>query len=458
MSLRSMRVLVPIAVAGLLALMVAVVNVVSPPRAIARGGAGGALLTHCAKAVLGVGRVPATPVVGSADAQVVSHLAVFRRARSAADRLPAAAGLRQALAGASATSYDPSAAVLLRRDGKLAVYGVPAMISLTALPAECNGLPQFAGAGPYVALQAEATGSGPGACLISTQLEQRAPQGLGLPGMARPKPTKTLVVARTVCHSEVVLSGYDGALGDELRSPGIRLALIPDGVSAVTYALADGRAFTVPVAGNLATPPAELSPQTPLQHPTAAELGKQLAAHLPTTVTESSTGAGPSVTLARPVSLIPDTVGSLPFLRRLLSSSLSSSISNSSTGASCSARTHRCVAVTVTTTCDSHEHCYMSRTINRYRYVGAKPPAGTTGPDTQPTGPDRCAREPRHHSAEEADARAQRHAPSPRRRPAVGQLLLPQLGGRQRRAITSARGPVPHADLAARSRSYVSLV
>ena len=114
-----------------------------------------------------------------------------------------------------------------------------------------------------------------------------------------------------MCHSEVVLSGYDGALGDELRSPGLRLALIPDGVSAITYALADGRAFTVPVAGNLATPPAELSPQTPLQHPTAAELGKQLAAHLPTTVTESSTGAGPSVTLARPVSLIPDTVGSL---------------------------------------------------------------------------------------------------------------------------------------------------
>ena len=45
------------------------------------------------------------------------------------------------------------------------------------------------------------------------------------------------------------------------------------------------------------------------------------------------------------------------------------------------------MAVTVTTTCDSHEHCQTSRTINRYRYVGAKPPAGTTGPNTQPTGP-----------------------------------------------------------------------
>ena len=29
----------------------------------------------------------------------------------------------------------------------------------------------------------------------------------------------------------------------------------------------------------------------------------------------------------------------------------------------------------------------MSRRINRYRYVGARPPAGTTGSDTQPTGP-----------------------------------------------------------------------
>lgn len=43
--------------------------------------------------------------------------------------------------------------------------------------------------------------------------------------------------------------------------------------------------------------------------------------------------------------------------------------------------------MTVTTTCDSHEHCQTSRTIHRYRYVGARPPAGTTGPDTQPTAP-----------------------------------------------------------------------
>jgi hypothetical protein len=45
------------------------------------------------------------------------------------------------------------------------------------------------------------------------------------------------------------------------------------------------------------------------------------------------------------------------------------------------------VAVIVTTTCDSHERCRTSRTIHRYRYVTAKPPSGTTGPNTQPTAP-----------------------------------------------------------------------
>ncbi len=388
--LPSLRVLVPIAVAGLLTLVVALVSSVSPPGALARAGAGGALLTRCAKAVLGVGRVPATPVVGSADAQVVSHLAVFRRMRSSADRLPAAAQLREALAGAGATSYDPSVAVLLTGNVKHeAVYGVPATISLPVLPAGCGSLPQFAGFGAYLASQAEESGSGPGACMISTQLVQSEPSGSSLPGAATPKPSRTLTVAGAVCNSEVVLSGYVGALGNERLGSDHKLALIPDGVAAITYALSDGREFIVPVAGNLATPPAELSLQTPLRNPTAAELGNQLAAHLPTTVTESSTGASPNVTLARPVSLISDTVGSFSFLRRLLSSGpgLSSSSSSSSNGASCSARTHRCVAVTVTTTCDSHEHCHTSRTIHRYPYVGAKPPAGTTGPNTQPTGP-----------------------------------------------------------------------
>ena len=45
------------------------------------------------------------------------------------------------------------------------------------------------------------------------------------------------------------------------------------------------------------------------------------------------------------------------------------------------------MAVTVATTCNTHERCHTTRTIHRYRYVTPNPPAGTTGPDTQPTAP-----------------------------------------------------------------------
>ncbi len=59
----------------------------------------------------------------------------------------------------------------------------------------------------------------------------------------------------------------------------------------------------------------------------------------------------------------------------------------SGAGAWCSARTHRCVAVIVTTTCGSDERCPITWTIYRYRYLTSKPPEGTTGPNTQPTAP-----------------------------------------------------------------------
>jgi hypothetical protein len=208
-----------------------------------------------------------------------------------------------------------------------------------------------------------------------------------LPGAPPPKPTTTLAVAQAVCKSDVVLSGYVGALGDALQGSATRLALIPDRITTITYTLADGQRFTVPVAGNLATVPAALSIQPRPQQPTTAELRQQLSARLPATVTESGTGS--TASLPRPISLVADAVGSFSFLRRLLTSNsgISTSGSTSSLGASCSARTHRCVAVTVTTTCNSHQYCETSRTIHHYRYVGAKPPAGTTGPNTQPTAP-----------------------------------------------------------------------
>lgn len=389
MSLRSLRVLAPIAVAGLVAFGIVVMSAASPPSAIAQSPANKALLARCVKAALGLGRHPATPAPGSTSPDVVSRFGVFLRTRSIRDALPAAAHLGSALAATGATSYDPAAAVRLAGNGAHgAVYAVPATVALATEPASCNGLPQFAGVGAYLAEQAQQTGSGPGACLVSTQLEQNGVSGLNLPGATPPKPTKTLAVSQSVCRSEAVLSGYVGAVGDGLQRSGPRLALIPDGVSTITYTLADGRTFTVPVAGNLATLPAALSIQTALPHPTAAEFGQLLAADLPTDVTESGPGASQVADLARPASLIPDAVGSFSFLRSLLTSStVSSSSGSSSEGASCSARNHRCVVVIVTTNCTNDGHCHTSRTIRRYRYVGSKPPAGTTGPDTQPTAP-----------------------------------------------------------------------
>ena len=384
MSLRSPRVVLLTSVAGLAAVVLLVVGAASPVGAIEHGRGKSALLDRCVRRVLGVGR-SATPVTGSADPQVVSHFAIFRQTRSDADALAGAAGLRRSLAAAGASTYDPSAAVRLTRTGsRAAVYAVPARTSVLTLPAGCSHLRQFAGVGPYLALQAQETGTGPGVCLISTQLEESAPSGVSLPGAAAPKPTKTLTVANTVCQRETVLSGYVGALGDPLTGPGARLVLVADGVSAITYTLANGELFTVSVARNLATAPTALSIETTPRPQTAGELRSQLAAHLPTTVIESGTA---SATLTRPVSLIPDIVGDFSFLGRLLNSSVSSTSSTSTTGASCSAHTHRCVAVTVTTTCDSNERCRTTRTILHYRYIGARPPAGTTGPDTQPTAP-----------------------------------------------------------------------
>jgi hypothetical protein len=410
------------------------------------------------KVVLGVGRGSATPVAGSADPQVISHLAVFRQARSTADTLPAAAHLRQALAGAGATSYDPSAAVLLTGNGKhAAVYGVPATMSFATLPADCNRLPQFAGA--WLAQQAEATGSGPGACLISTQLEQSAPPGLLLPGAAPPKPTKTLAVARTVCHSEAVRSSYVGALGDELRNAGIRLALIPDGVSAITYALADGRQFTVPVASNLAATGRAVVPDG-TSAPDGGRARRTARCSPADDRDREQHGRRPECDPGPPRLADPRRH------RELLVPAASAEVGLGPLQLEQQLQ-HGCVVQSPDPPLRGRDRDHNVRQPRALPDEPDDPPlplrrSEATGRDDgaghAADRADRCAREPSHHSAEEADACAQRCAPSPCRRPTVGQLLRPQLGGGQRRPTTSGRGPVPHADRAPRSRSRVPRV
>lgn len=340
-------------------------------------------LDRCAAALFGPeSGHPARPVAGSAGPTVVSSFAVFRRHRTAADRL-SVGGLGRTLADAGALTYDPSAAVRLLRSGAHGtLYAVPATLAAESLPAACAGR---AGARAYLAQRMDDLGSGPGACLIATQLVPPPPSLL--PGRTRPGPR--LVVSAAQCESEVVLSGYVGALGEGDLGTAQVHALIPDGLSSITYTFSDGHAVTAPATGNLVTLPAPLSKHRVLRHTTASGLARLLAARLPTTITETGSAGQPTVTLTRPASLIADSVGAYRFLRRLalVSRSRTSGTSTSSSGASCSARTHRCVAVTVTMRCPSARHCHLSRTIHRYRYRTARPPRGTTHAGRQPTGP-----------------------------------------------------------------------
>jgi hypothetical protein len=372
--------------AGVVVLTVLVAGAASSAGAIVPDRSGGVGLARCVKALRGLGTGGlARAAAGSADPTVISNFAVFRRHRSAADRLTAR-DLGTQLAAAGARTYDPSAAVhLLGSGARSAVYAVPATIARPTVPAGCAGRPRFGGVRAYLAMRTDQIGSGPGACLISTLV---IPGGRTspLPGKTRPRPMR--VVAGAQCESEAVLSGYVGALGDQDLGLTQRHGLIPDGISSITYTLSDGRAFTAPVAGNLVTEPAALSRPVTVRHLTASRLKRLLTARLPTTVTETGPGGQPVASLARPASLITDIVGGYSFLRKLLKlSSTKTSSGMSSTSASCSARTHHCVAVTVTMGCSSERHCHISRAIHRYRYVTARPPAGTTGPNRQPTGP-----------------------------------------------------------------------
>ncbi len=384
MSLRLLRVLVLAVVAGVVALGMVVAGGAAPVRAAARIDGQSTVRTRCARNLLGFSRKPVRRGRDSAGPQLAARFALFRGTRSAADVLPVAVGLRRDLTAAGAVSYDPSNAVRVAHTGaNAAVYVVPATIAPVEVSRVCRAALGAAGVASYQALRSLTTGSGPGVCLVSTRVSAAFEPGGPLPGA--PKPVGVVGLS---CQSESVLSGYVGSLGEPTGSnSGRRLALIPDGVNGIAYALADGRSFTVPVAGNLAVVPPQLSRQSSTRHATAAAFAQLLAARLPTTVTEAGTGGLP-VVLTRPPALIPETVKSLLFLTHLGGAKVSFGGSSSGeTGASCSVRTHRCVAVTVTTSCTSNDRCRTSRTIHRYRYVGTRPPRGTTGPDTQPTGP-----------------------------------------------------------------------
>ena len=255
MSARRLRALVVIAIAALSTLALALAaGASSSAVAAGSGSADHALLITCEKAILlGPGsHSPAAPGSGTA---IAAHFAVFRRPRSASDALPAGLRIGPALGFAHVSSYDPTRLVRLRRQGSGALYAFPATIAPVTLPAGCGDLPQLNGINAYLAAQQDERGTGLGACLIAVAREPAGLPGPYLPGARKPTVTTRPRVTLATCESDAILTGYTGALGNAF---GNRLALVPDGVDAITYTLASGRRLTASVTGNLVKSPAAL--------------------------------------------------------------------------------------------------------------------------------------------------------------------------------------------------------
>ncbi len=348
------------------------------------------LVTRCAKLLMGEPMPGARAVSGPAAPQVAAELSIFRATRTSADTLPATSDLDQTLAGAQATTYDPSASVRLNlgRTHEGPVYAIPATLAAPPLPARCAHPRSLAGLRVAFALRAEETGTGPGVCVITTHHEPAGPPVSALPGKLPLPGTKARTVATAGCESLTVMSSYLGTLGAGLSAAGVPVALLPDGISSITATLADGHQTTAPVAGNLIAGAAMATSTgtTRLGKVTRARLVRLFDAGIPVTVTEYGPDGTPIATFDRPVSLIPEFVRESLLLLRLVDSS---SVTAASTDSyvSCSARTHRCVAVVVSSACDTRRHrCDMTRRIMRYRYMTRRPPRGTTGPVVLPTG------------------------------------------------------------------------
>ena len=347
------------------------------------------VLVRCDRLVEGDTHATARAVPGSADPQVSQELSIFRAPRTHADVLPAPAVVGRALAQASARTYDPAASVRLHLPaaGGGSVYAVPVTLATPSLPARCLHLRALAGLRAAFGLHNQETGSGPGVCLVTTQVATSGPRLPFLPGKRRPKPKKE-TLADAGCESLTVMASYLGVFGGGLSRSGAQVALVPDGVTSVTYALADGRQVTASVSDNLLTEPAALRRPIRAARPSRAQLRRILTAREPATVTEHGAGGAVLATYDRPPGLIDEIVRLASLLRRSL---VSGSNGSKSVVASCSARTHRCVAVVVTTSCSTRHHrCTTTRTIDRYRYVGARPPRGTTGRVVVPTAPIRA--------------------------------------------------------------------
>lgn len=371
-------------VAGFVAVLVVAVTSVSAAGAAGSGAAHTRLLARCARAISGEASGGARAVPGSADPQVAAELSIFRAARTSRDALPAASNLGHALGGAEAATYDPSGAVRLHLGGARAapLYAVPATLAAPSLPARCAHLPGLAGVRGLLAIRTLETGTGPGVCVVA--VTPATPVSV-LPGKSKKAPSGQ---ASAGCESLTVMSSYLGAFGAGLTAGvGTSAVLLPDGISSVTYTLAGGRQATAPVTGNLSSVPSAILGSPRLGEVTRAKLRRLFEARLPVTITESNADGTAVATLTRPADLIGALVREALLLKRLFTAGTTS---EEGAYASCSARTHRCVAAVVTTTCDAHHQCTIRRRLDRYRYTGRRPPRGTIARADVPTAPIRA--------------------------------------------------------------------
>ncbi len=388
MSSRAGRLRALIALCGVAALLV----VTADSAALAAGNRSTnlRLLDRCVKLMTGEATAGDRAVAGAADPQVATELSIFRATRTSADTLPATSDLGQALAGARATTYDPAASVRLSLGSTHygPAYAVPATLAAPHLPARCARLGSLAGLRVAFALRTQEIGTGPGVCVVTTHVEPAEPPVPVLPGK-RPLPgRKARTVADAGCESLTAMASYFGLFGAGLSGAGVPVALLPDGVSAITATFADGHRVTKPVSGNLVEGSmwTGTGRTTKLGKATRAKLVRLLDAEAPAAVTEDDANGTPIATFARPTSLIPEFVRESLGLERLLDSVSAFSVD---TYVACSAQTHRCVAVVVFASCDPRHHrCEMSRKIERYRYVTRRPPRASAGP--LPTGPIRA--------------------------------------------------------------------
>jgi hypothetical protein len=391
MSSRAARLRALSALCGVAALLTAAVIAVSAAGAVTSSRTNRQLIIHCSRLIADGGRTGARALPGSADPQVAGALSIFRATRTSIDTLPAAGNLGHALGGAEARTYDPSASVRLHVSGMHsgALYAVPATLAAPRLPARCAHVSGFGALRAVLALRTLRTGSGPGICLIRTQVLPALEPVSPLPGEPPLRGTGGPQTAATAgCESLAVMQSYLGGLGGALAGAGVPVVVAPDGVTSVTYTLGDGRQFTAAVTGNLVALPGKATGSVHLGKAGRARLLRVLGAQLPVSVTEGGAGGVTVTTYARPPSLISELVKEFLALKRLLTISTTGS---EDSYVSCTARTHRCVAVVVSSSCNVRSHrCTMTRRIKRYRYVTRRPPRGTTGHVVVPTGPIRA--------------------------------------------------------------------